>query len=197
MLHTMRDLLVENLRDLYSAENQLTKALPRIARAVKSENLAEAIEDHLNETEEHVNRLREIFELLGERPTGKRCRGMEGLLDEGEEVINEDGGDAILDAAIISAAQKVEHYEIAAYGSAVAYAEMLDMNDVAEILEETLEEEKAADERLTELAENEISPQAELEGGIAGDEEEAEGDEDQDQEEWETESEAEMAEGSS
>jgi ferritin-like metal-binding protein YciE len=170
MLNSMKDLLVENLRDLYSAETQLLKALPKMARAASSPLLAEAIEDHLAETEEHAERLREVFDMLEERPGGKRCHGMEGLIEEGREAMDEEGSDAVRDAAIIAAAQRVEHYEIAAYGCAIEYAKLLEMQDVADLLTETLDEEKNTDSRLSEIAETEINPQAMLEGDEEDDE---------------------------
>src|SRR5689334_8546635 len=115
-LQSLQDLLVDELRDLYSAEKQLVKALPKVAKAISSPRLKQAIESHLQQTEGHVTRLEEIFETLGEKATGKKCKGMQGLLEEGEETIGEDGVDAVRDAGIIAAAQRVEHYEIAAYG---------------------------------------------------------------------------------
>jgi ferritin-like metal-binding protein YciE len=185
----MKELLVDNLRDLFNAENQLVKALPRMARKAANPLLAEAIENHLAETEEQVERLREVFELLDERPGGKHCAGMEGLLEEGREAMEHDS-EAIRDAAIIAAAQKVEHYEIAGYGCAVAYAELLELSDVVGILNETLEEEKAADETLTEIAENDVNPQAVLDGM---DRDEMEGEEEEEEEEFEEEDEYETA----
>jgi ferritin-like metal-binding protein YciE len=182
----MKELLVENLRDLFNAEAQLVKALPRMARRVNSPMLAEALENHLAETEEQVERLREVFELLDERASGKHCAGMEGLLEEGREAMEHES-EAVRDAAILAAAQKVEHYEIAGYGCAVAYAELLELSDVVAILNETLEEEKAADEKLTEIAENEVNPQAMLDGDLEGDlEDSEEEDEMEDEEEYET-----------
>ncbi len=185
MANTMRELLVENLRDLFNAENQLVKALPRLTRKVSSPALAEALENHLAETEEQIERLREAFELLGERPGGKHCAAMEGLIEEGREALEHEN-EAIRDAAIIAAAQKVEHYEMAGYGCAIAYAELLELSDVVAILNETLEEERTADETLTEIAENEVNPQAVLNEG--------DGEEEDDEEELEEEEEFEEAE---
>ena len=182
MANTMRELLVENLRDLFNAENQLVKALPRMARKVSSPALAEALESHLAETEDHIERLREAFELLGERPGGKHCAGMEGLLEEGREALEHEN-EAIRDAAILAAAQKVEHYEIAGYGCSIAYAELLELSDVVAILNETIEEERAADETLTEVAENEVNPQALLSEGDASDDEEMDAEEEEEEEE--------------
>jgi ferritin-like metal-binding protein YciE len=189
MANTLKELLVDNLRDLFNAENQLVKALPRMARKATNPALAEAIENHLAETEEQVERLREVFELLDERPGGKHCAGMEGLLEEGREALEHES-EAVRDAAIIVGAQKVEHYEIAAYGCAIAYAELLELSDVVNVLNETLEEEKAADELLTEIAENDVNPQAVLDG-MDSDEMEEEGEEEE--EEFEEEEEYETA----
>jgi len=174
MLTTMNDLLVDNLRDLYSAETQLLKALPKLARATSSPLLAEAFEAHLDETREHVERLRDIFDMLDERPGGKKCYGMAGLIEEGSEAIEHEGSDTLRDAAIIAAAQRVEHYEIAAYGCVVEYAKLLELKEIAELLGETLDEEKAADEKLSEIAETEVNPQALLEGSDENEEEEYE-----------------------
>jgi ferritin-like metal-binding protein YciE len=189
MANTMKELLVDNLRDLFNAENQLAKALPKLARKASSPMLAEAIENHLAETEEQIERLREVFELLDERPGGKHCAGMEGLIEEGREAMEHEV-EAVRDAAIIVAAQKVEHYEMAGYGCCIAYAELLELSDVVSILNETLEEEKAADEKLNEIAENEVNPQALLEGG---DEEMEDEDEDDEEMEYEEEEEYETA----
>jgi ferritin-like metal-binding protein YciE len=187
MANTMKELLVDNLRDLFNAENQLVKALPRMARKASSPMLVEAIENHLAETEEQIERLREVFELLDERPGGKHCAGMEGLLEEGREAMDHES-DAIRDASIIAAAQKIEHYEMAGYGCAVAYAELLEIPEVVSILNETLEEEKMADEKLTEIAENEVNPQAVLDGLDEDEEDEEMDDEEEfeDEEEYET-----------
>jgi ferritin-like metal-binding protein YciE len=188
MANTMKELLVDNLRDLFNAESQLVKALPRIARKATAPSLAEALEAHLAETEEQIERLREVFELLDERPGGKHCAGMEGLLEEAREALEHEN-EAIRDAAIIGAAQRVEHYEIAGYGCAIAYAELLEQADVVSILNETLEEEKAADEVLSGIADNEVNPQAVLDGidqnDMDADEEEGE-EEYEDEEEFDT-----------
>jgi ferritin-like metal-binding protein YciE len=149
---SLRELYVDELKDLYSAENQLVKALPKMAKAAASDELREAFEEHLQQTEEHVSRLEQIFQQLDEKPTGKKCMGMEGLVKEGAEVIGEDYEDEIKDAGIIGAAQRVEHYEIAAYGTAREFAKLLGEDEHVSLLEETLEEEKEADEKLTELA---------------------------------------------
>lgn len=159
-LDTLQALLVEELKDLYSAETQLTKALPKMAKAASSEKLKQAFLDHLEETKNHLQRLKKATEILGETPQGKTCKAMEGLITEGEELIEEEGEDIVKDAGLICAAQKVEHYEMAGYGSARTFAEVLGLNDVADILQETLDEEGAADELLTEIAET-INDEAE------------------------------------
>jgi ferritin-like metal-binding protein YciE len=147
-----RDLLVEELKDLYSAENQLIKALPKMAKAANSEELREAFETHLQETEEHAARLEKIGEQLGESMKGKKCKAMEGLVAEGKEIMEEDAVPTMLDLALIGAAQKVEHYEIAGYGTARTLAELAGESDVAETLQETLDEEGKTDKLLTEIA---------------------------------------------
>ena len=157
--NSLKELYVEELKDLFSAENQLTKALPKMAKAASSDELRQGFEEHLEQTRGHVERLQQIFEQLREKATGKKCLGMEGLIKEGAETIGEDFEDAMMDAALISAAQRVEHYEIAGYGSVIAYAELLGESEQASLLKETLEEEKETDEKLTELA-KEINVQA-------------------------------------
>jgi ferritin-like metal-binding protein YciE len=151
-LETMKLLLLDELQDLYSAETQITKALPKMAKASSTPELKHAFESHLQETEGHVQRLEKIFKQLKENPKGKTCEGMKGLLKEGEERIKGGGEHDVLDAGLISAAQRVEHYEIAAYGSARTYAELLGENEIATLLDKTLEEEKTADEKLTKVA---------------------------------------------
>jgi ferritin-like metal-binding protein YciE len=151
-LSTLKDLLIEELKDLYSAENQLTKALPRLAKAAQSEELRAAFETHLEETEEHAARIEQIMKQLGESPKGKKCKAMEGLVEEGKEVIEEDAEPGIKDLALIVAAQKVEHYEIAGYGSARTLAELLGEEEIATTLQQTLDEEGKTDKLLTELA---------------------------------------------
>jgi len=159
-LDSLQKLFVTELKDIYNAEKQLVTALPRIAKAAGSPRLAEAITKHLKETEGHVARLEEIFQSLGLPARGKKCKGMEGLLEEGKEVMEEEAQESIRDAALISAAQKVEHYEIAAYGCLRSYAQILGHNDAAKLLEQTLKEEEAADEKLNELAEGGINQAA-------------------------------------
>lgn len=151
-LATLRDLLIEELKDLYSAESQLVKALPKIAKAVSSEELTDAILAHLEETKEQLERLNQCFELLDTKPGRKKCKAMEGLLIEGGEVVAEDAEPMVHDAAIIAAAQRVEHYEIAGYGCARTFAKILGEDAVAQLLQQTLDEEAAADETLTRIA---------------------------------------------
>lgn len=156
----LREALVEEIRDLYNAEKQLVKALPKMAKGASSDELREAFESHLDETEGQVTRLERVFELLDEKPRGKHCAGMAGIVEEGSEKLQEDLEDSVLDAVLIASAQKVEHYEIGAYGTAIAWAEALELGDVAQMLRETLDEEKAADEKLTALAEAGINEAA-------------------------------------
>jgi ferritin-like metal-binding protein YciE len=163
--NTLRELYVEELRDIYDAEKQLIKALPKMAEAASSEELRSGFEEHLEQTKGHAQRLEQIFSALGEKPTGKKCKGMQGLVSEGSEVIDEDFDDDVKDAALISAAQRVEHYEIAAYGTVRTYASILDEQDAVSLLEKTLEEEKETDQKLTELAENINTEAASSESG--------------------------------
>jgi ferritin-like metal-binding protein YciE len=151
--NALKSLYIDELKDLYSAENQLIKALPKMAKAATSPELKKGFEEHLEQTREHARRLELICKSLGESPKGKKCKGMEGLIEEGSERIEEDPGDEELDAGLIAAAQRVEHYEIAGYGCVRTYAELLDEGDAASLLEETLEEEKETDQKLTGLAE--------------------------------------------
>ncbi|MGC2711143.1 MAG: ferritin-like domain-containing protein [Candidatus Sulfotelmatobacter sp.] len=156
---SLRELYIDELRDLYSAETQLTKALPKMAKASTNDQLRQAFEEHLRQTSEHVSRLEQIFEQLDEKPTGKKCLGMEGLVKEGSETMKDDFTNEVMDAAIIGAAQRVEHYEIAGYGTVRDFAEILGENDHVSLLEQTLEEEKQTDQKLTDLAQQ-INPQA-------------------------------------
>ena len=155
----LNELYIDELKDLCNAENQLVKALPKMAKAASSDELRQEFEEHLEQTRGHVQRLEKIFKSLGESPKGKKCVGMEGLVKEGSEVMEEDFEGALMDAALIGAAQRVEHYEIAAYGTASEFAKILGESGHVSLLEETLQEEKETDERLTKLAE-EINPQA-------------------------------------
>jgi ferritin-like metal-binding protein YciE len=151
-IETLRELLIDELQDLHSAETQITKALPKLVKASHDPSLKQAFEHHLEETKNHVTRLEQIFKRLNESPKGKTCEAMKGLLKEGEERISDGGEPEVLDAGIIAAAQRVEHYEIAAYGSARTYAELLGDHDAVRLLSETLEEEKAADSKLNQVA---------------------------------------------
>jgi len=155
----LNELFVEEVRDIYNAEQQLVKALPKMAKAAESEDLRAAFEEHLEITKAHVNRLEEVFKLLGVPARGKTCEGMKGLIKEGAEAIEELEG-VVLDAALIASAQKVEHYEIATYGTLATFAEVLGMQDAKDLLGQTLDEEKEADEKLTEIA-GQINPEAE------------------------------------
>jgi ferritin-like metal-binding protein YciE len=148
----LKHLYVQELKDLYSAENQLVKALPKMAKAATSEDLRAGFEEHLKQTKEHVARLEKIFRALGESPKGKKCKGMEGLIKEGSEMIEEDPAPEELDAGLISAAQRVEHYEIAGYGCVSTYAKLIGEDQAVSLLRQTLEEEKETDEKLTQLA---------------------------------------------
>lgn len=156
----LEKLFEDELRDIYWAEKALTKALPKMAKNASSPELVEAIETHLAETEEQVSRVEQVFDLLGKKPTAKKCEAMEGLIKEAEEFMEESDEGVMRDAAIISAAQKVEHYEIASYGTLRAFAETLGLTDIVALLEETLEEEKNADEKLTEVAVTAINLEA-------------------------------------
>jgi len=161
---TLKDLFIDELRDIYHAEGQLVKALPKMAKTVSNADLKAAIEQHLEETKGHVDRLERVFEGIGEKDRGKKCQGMAGLIDEGKEWMDEDAEPDVLDAGIICAAQKVEHYEIATYGCLCTWARQLDLDEAADLLHQNLEEEKAADTKLTELAESHINAQAGMGG---------------------------------
>jgi ferritin-like metal-binding protein YciE len=170
----LKELYIDELKDIYNAENQLVKALPKMAKAATSEELRTGFEEHLEQTRGHVQRLEQIFKELGEKPSGKKCKGMEGLVAEGQEMMGEDFEGDVMDAALISAAQRVEHYEIAAYGTVRTYAELLGEDTAVQLLEQTLEEEKETDQKLTDMA-SEINVKAMGESSERGsqDEEEA------------------------
>jgi ferritin-like metal-binding protein YciE len=155
----LKELYIDELKDLYNAENQLVKALPKMAKAASSDELRHGFEEHFEQTKGHVQRLETIFQALGESSKGKKCKGMEGLIEEGAEVMEEDYEGSVKDAALIGAAQRVEHYEIAGYGTVRSMAKTLGADDQVSLLEETLEEEKETDEKLTALAEH-INTQA-------------------------------------
>ncbi len=167
-LDTLQKLYTNELRDLYNAEHQLLKALPKMAKAASSEELKGAFEKHLEQTKSHVKRLEQVFEELDEKPKGRTCRAMKGLIEEGSEILREDGEESILDASIIVAAQKVEHYEIAGYGSVRTFAHLLGQNKAAELLQTTLNEESETNELLNRLAESTINPEAVRETELAG-----------------------------
>jgi ferritin-like metal-binding protein YciE len=157
---SLQDLFVDQLKDLYNAENQLVKALPKLAKSATAEELQTAFTEHLEETKGHVERLTEIFKELGVSPGGKTCKAMKGLVEEGAEMMDEDADPAIMDAGLIAAAQRVEHYEMAGYGCVRSFAKLLGNNQAAKLLQQTLEEEAAADEKLTKLAEKVVNPKA-------------------------------------
>jgi ferritin-like metal-binding protein YciE len=167
-LDTLQKLFLGELRDLYHAEGQLLEALPKMAEGATSEELKNAFETHLKETEEHVERLEEVFELLGETPRGKVCKAMKALIEEGSEILEEDGEDSVLDAGIIVAAQKVEHYEMAAYGSVCTFAEILEQDEVVQLLQATLDEETAANDLLNNLAKEIVNPETLTGGELSG-----------------------------
>ena len=159
-LDSLKKLYVEELRDLYSAENQLIKALPKMAKGASSSELKQAFEDHLEQTKEHVERLDEIFSRLDEKPTGKTCKAMKGLIEEGSEMLEEEGEESVIDAGLIGAAQRVEHYEIAAYGTVRTFANLLGEEEAADLLQQTLDEEGETDKQLSELAEEIVNEEA-------------------------------------
>src|ERR1700761_2546724 len=169
---SLHEVFIDELRDAYDAEKQLTKALPKLAKAAQSQGLRSAFENHLTETEGHVERLEQVFAALGEKPRGKHCDGIAGIVEEGKSLLEEDVDEAAIDACVIAAGQRAEHYEMAAYGSLIAWARAMNHTAAAELLEETLEEEKAADEKLTELGEGGINAQA-AEAAHAGQHEES------------------------
>jgi len=167
----LQELFVEEVRDIYDAEKQLVKALPKMAKAADSVELRSAFEDHLEITRAHVGRLEEVFKSLGMAARGKTCEGMKGLIEEGQEAMEELEG-TVLDAALIASAQKVEHYEIATYGTLATFAEVLGLDDAKDLLGQTLDEEKEADEKLTQIA-SQINPEAEM--GEEGEQAQGEG----------------------
>jgi len=190
---TLKSLLIDELRDIYHAERQLVRALPKLAKAATSPDLREALESHLAETEQQVSRVEQAFELLNESAKTKTCAGMMGIVEEGSELIKESDKGAALDAGIIAGAQRAEHYEMAAYGSLMAWARALGHDDVAELLSESLEEEKAADKKLTELAEAGLNDAAA--SASESDDEEEVGDEDEDEDKPRSKRQAPMAAG--
>jgi ferritin-like metal-binding protein YciE len=159
-LDSLESLFIEELRDIYNGEKQLVKALPKMAKAAESPDLEQAFTKHLRETEGHVRRLEQIFRDLGQAVRGKQCKGIAGIVEEGKEKLQEDGEAPVIDAALIAAAQKVEHYEIATYGCLRTYAQLLGHDQAASLLQETLSEEEAADKKLTQLGEGGINEAA-------------------------------------
>lgn len=159
-IETLQELFVDNLKDLYSAESQLLKALPKMAKAADSDELREAFETHKEQTQGHIDRLKKIFDRLGKRPGGKKCKAMEGLIEENKELMEEDIDPDVLDAGMIVGAQKVEHYEIAGYGSMVEFAKLLGDNESAKLLAQTLDEEEKTDKLLTKIARKSINVEA-------------------------------------
>jgi len=157
---TLHDAFLDELRDIYHAEKQITKALPKMVQAASDKSLAKAFADHLRETEGQVARIEQTFELLGESARTKTCEGMKGILEEGKAILQEDFDDITMDASLIAAAQRVEHYEMATYGTLVAWARSMQHDDAADLLQQNLEEEKAADEKLSALAEGGINQSA-------------------------------------
>jgi len=159
-MDSLKDLYVDELKDLYNAENQLVKALPKMAKKASAPELKRAFQNHLEQTKVHVERLEKIFKGLGEKPSGKTCKAMKGLVEEGKEIIEEDGDDSVLDAALIGAAQRVEHYEIAGYGVVRTFATLLGDDSTASTLQRTLNEEAETDKKLTSLAESIVNVEA-------------------------------------
>jgi ferritin-like metal-binding protein YciE len=159
-MNSLGNLFIDQLQDLYSAETQLVKALPKIAKAAAHPELQSALEEHLEQTKGHADRVKQILESLDEKVGGKKCKGMEGLIEEGKDILDQDGDDSVLDAGIIAAAQRVEHYEISGYGTARTFAQILGHIEAVDLLEQTLEEEKQADERLNEIAESTVNEEA-------------------------------------
>ena len=157
---SLHDAFLDELRDMYDAEKQLTKALPKLAKAARSAELKQAIESHLEETRGHVERLEEVFESLGEKARGKHCDGIAGIIEEGKSTLDEDFDDMTMDACIVASGQRAEHYEMAAYGTLVAWAQAIGHANTAKVLQQTLDEEKAADKKLSQLAEGGINKQA-------------------------------------
>jgi len=167
-IKTMDDLFLAQIKDLYDAEKQLVKALPKMAKAASSQELRQGFQEHLDQTKGHVSRLEQIFDQLGQKASGTKCEGMAGLIDEGEEIVDEIEQSPLLDAGLIGEAQKVEHYEIAAYGIVKTFARMLGHGQAVTLLEQTLNEEKQTDQKLTQLAESMINEEAIQVGSSGG-----------------------------
>ena len=180
---TLHDAFITEIRDIYDGERQITKALPKMIKKATSEDLREALEAHLEQTQGHIQRLEQVFEALEEKVRGKRCEGIAGLLEEGKSMMEEDFDDAAMDACLIGAGQRVEHYEMAAYGTLVAWARAMGHDEVVGLLEQTLEEEKAADEKLSSIAEEGVNEEA---AAVAHPDEDGEEEEEEEEEEVET-----------
>lgn len=179
MSKSLHDAFVDEVRDTYDAERQLTKALPKLAKAATAPELKAAFTAHLEETQGHIERLQRVFELLGEKVRGKHCDGIAGIIEEGSSIMEEDFDESTMDACLIAAGQRAEHYEMAAYGTLVAWANAMGHTEVAELLQETLDEEKSADEKLSGLAEGGVNAEA---AAGAHDDEEGDDEEDDDEE---------------
>ena len=171
---TLRDAFVDEIRDLYDAERQLTKALPALMKAASNDDLQLAFESHLEQTRQHVQRLEDVFEMLDEKVSGKHCAGIAGIIEEGKHILDEFDEGPLLDACLIAAGQRAEHYEITAYGTAIAWAQILGEDEAASLLELTMEEEKAADQKLSNIAEEGVNA-----GAAGGDEQSAEAEDDE------------------
>jgi ferritin-like metal-binding protein YciE len=167
-LKSLDDLLLDQLQDLYGAEGQLIKALPKMAKAASAQPLQEAFREHLDETKRQRERLEQVFRSLDQKPKAKKCKGMQGLIEEGQELMEEDAEPAVLDAGLIAAAQRVEHYEMAAYGTVRTLAQTLGHQEAADLLQQTLDEEGETDHLLTDLAESQVNPRAEKPRGNGG-----------------------------
>jgi ferritin-like metal-binding protein YciE len=172
-MNTLQDLFEDELRDVYDAEKQITKALPKLIKSVSDDSLKDALNAHLEETRGHVERLEQVFESLELKARGKHCAGIAGILEEGSELIGEDGSDAVLDAGIIAGCQRVEHYEITAYGTLMAWAKLLGHKEALNLLKQNEQEEKAADQKLSKIAESSVNEQALSAGEESGEEQEA------------------------
>ena len=160
-LNNLNDLLIHELKDIYNAEQQITKALPKMMKAASSDKLKTAFQDHLEMTEKQIERLDKVFEIIGEKSSGEKCKAMEGIIKEAESMMSEKAEASVMDAALIASAQRVEHYEIAAYGTVCTFAKQLGMDDVLKHLHTTLEEEKKTDALLTKIAEKSVNKEAE------------------------------------
>lgn len=166
-MNSLQDLYVEKLQDLYSAENQIIKALPKMIQRTSNQDLKRALQQHLEVTQQHAQRLEQLAQRMNKKAQGKMCKGMQGLLEEGDELLQKPGDPQVLDAGLIAAAQSVEHYEIAGYGTAGTWAQQLGDNASAQLLEQTLNEEKDADDKLTQIAENPVNVNVQRQGSMA------------------------------